>query len=97
MRDNPSGIINGEQVLEAVGAGSNGRKDVELMVPGVAELRQIMSRNPETIVARTTDPIRTPDGKWLRVYTLADGSAHRRITDDPAEIFEGNWQRAQAR
>jgi RNA polymerase sigma factor (sigma-70 family) len=97
MRDNPGGIINAEQVLETVGAGNDGRKPVELMVPSVAELRQIMSRMPETIVARTTEPIRTPEGKWLRVYTMADGSAQQRITDDPAEIFEGNWQRVQAK
>jgi len=86
MRDNPGGIINADQVLETVGAGNDGRKPVELMVPSVAELRQIMSRMPETIVARTTEPIRTPEGKWLRVYTMADGSAQQRITDDPAEI-----------
>jgi RNA polymerase sigma factor (sigma-70 family) len=97
MRDNPDGNINGERVLEAVGAGASGRKPVELLVPNVAELQQIMSRKPETIVARTAEPIRTPDGKWLRVYTLADGSAHQRITDDPAQIFEGNWQRIRVR
>lgn len=97
MRDNPGGIINAEQVLETVGAGNDGRKPVELMVPSVAELRQIMSRTPETIVARTTEPIRTPEGKWLRLYTMADGSAQQRITDDPAEIFEGNWQRTQVK
>jgi hypothetical protein len=94
MRDNPNGIIDGGRVLEAVGAGVSGRKHVELMVPSVAELRRTMSRSPETIVARTTEPIRTPEGKWLRVYTLADGSAHQRITDDPAETFVGNWQPA---
>jgi RNA polymerase sigma factor (sigma-70 family) len=93
MRDNPNGVIDGAQVLEAVGAGVSGRKHVELMVPSsVVELRRTMSRMPETIVARTPDPIRTPEGKWLRVYTLADGSAHQRITDDPAETFEGNWK-----
>ena len=91
------GVIDGERVLQAVGAGVSGRKHVELMVPSVAELRQIVSRTPETIVARTTEPIRTPEGKWLRIYTLADGSAQQRITDDPAEIFAGNWQRAQAK
>jgi hypothetical protein len=48
-------------------------------------------------VARTAEPIRTPEGKWLRVYTLADGSAHRRITDDPADTFEGNWQPARVK
>lgn len=97
MRDNPGGIINAEQVLETVGAGNNGRKHVELMVPSVAELRQIMSRTPETIVARTAEPIRTPEGKWLRVYTMADGSAQQRITDDPAAVFEGNWQPARVK
>ena len=97
IRDNPNGIIDGAQVLETVGAGVSGHKHVVLMVPSVAELRRIMSRAPETIVARTTEPIRTPEGKWLRVYTLADGSAHQRITDDPAEIFEGNWQPARVK
>ena len=97
MRDNPNGLINGEQVLEKAGAGQDGRKPVELLVPSVAELRQIMSRLPETIVARTAEPIRTPEGKWLRIYTLADGSAHRRISDDPAEIFEANWQPARVK
>ena len=97
MRDNPVGNVNAEQVLETVGAGVSGRKHVELMVPSVTELRQIMSQTPETIVARTTEPIRTPEGKWLHVYAMADGSAQQRITDDPAEIFEGNWQRTQAK
>ncbi len=97
MRDNPDGIINAEQVLETVGAGVSGRKHVELLVPGATELRRIMSRSPETIVARTTEPIRTPEGKWLRVYTMADGSAQQRITDDPDETFEGNWQPAKMR
>ena len=97
IRDNPVGNIDGAQVLETVGAGVSGRKHVELMVPSVAELRQIMSRTPETIVARTTEPIRTPEGKWLRIYTMADGSAQQRVTDDPAEIFEGNWQRTQVK
>jgi RNA polymerase sigma factor (sigma-70 family) len=97
MRDNPNGIIDGERVLEAVGAGVSGRKHVELMVPSAAELRRLMSRAPETIVARTAEPIRTPEGKWLRVYTLADGSAHQRITDEPVETFEGNWQPSQVK
>jgi RNA polymerase sigma factor (sigma-70 family) len=92
MRDNPSGNINAEQVLEAVGAGASGRKPVELLVPSVGELRQIMSRTPETIIARTVEPIRTPEGKWLRVYTLADGSAHERVMDDPGQTFAGRWE-----
>ena len=97
MRGNPGGNIDAEQVFERVGAGNDGRKHVELLVPNIAELRQIMSRNPETIVARTAEPIRTPEGQWLRVYTMADGSAQQRVTDDPAEVFEGNWQPARAK
>lgn len=97
MRDNPSGIINGEQVLEVVRAGVDGRQHVVLMVPSVAELRQIMSRTPQTIVARTTEPIRTPEGKWLRVYTLADGSAHQRVTDDATEVYERTLPPEQAK
>jgi RNA polymerase sigma factor (sigma-70 family) len=97
LRNNPDGVINGDQVLEKIGAGTSGRKHVELLVPSAAELRQIMSQSPQTIVARTAEPIRTPEGKWLRVYTLADGSAHQRITDNASDIFEGNWQPAQAK
>jgi RNA polymerase sigma factor (sigma-70 family) len=97
LLNNPGGIIDSERVLQAVGAGVSGRKPVELLVPSAAELRRLESRAPETIVARTAEPIRTPEGKWLRVYTLADGSAHQRITDDPAQAFEGNWQPARVR
>jgi hypothetical protein len=97
LRDNAGGNINAEQVLTSVGAGASGRKPVELLVPNIAELRQLMSRMPETIVARTAEPIRTPEGKWLRIYTLADGSAHQRITDSATDVFEGNWQLAQAK
>ena len=95
MRNNPGGNINAEQVLEAVGAGASGRKPVELLVPNVAELRQIISRTPETIIARTAEPIRTPDGKWLRVYTLADGSAHQRVMDEPGQKFSGQWEKGE--
>lgn len=92
MRNNPQGNIDAEQVFAAVDAGVSGRKQVELLVPNVAELRQIMSRTPETIIARTVEPIRTPDGKWLRVYTLADGSAHQRVMDEPGQKFSGQWE-----
>ena len=92
VRDNPNGNIDGARVLETVGAGVSGRKNVELMMPNGAEFRRLLSQQPETIVARTAEPIRTPEGKWLRVYTLVDGSAQQRITDDPAQTFEGNWQ-----
>ena len=73
----------------------NERTDCELLgdyAENGSELGKLIAEAPETIIART-DPIRAPDGKWLRVYSLADGSVHQRSTEGPDEAFAGNWAR----
>ena len=70
-------------------------KQVEMLVSD-SELGKLIAEAPETIIART-DPIRSPDGKWLRVYSLADGSVHQRSTEGPDEAFAGNWQLGQVK
>ena len=70
-------------------------KQVEMLVSD-SELRKLIAEAPETIIART-DPIKAPDGKWMRVYSLADGSVHQRSTDGPDEAFAGNWQLGQVK
>jgi hypothetical protein len=69
-------------------------KQVEMLVSEPAELRRLLKEAPETIIART-QPIATPDGKWLRVYSLADGSVHQRSSENPSEALDGKWQRAK--
>jgi hypothetical protein len=58
--------------------------DVELLVTDAADLDKL---DGNTIVARTV-AIKTPSGKWTRVYAFADGSAHRRVHDTPDEVWQ---------
>ena len=60
-----------------------------------SQLGKIMDEAPETIIARLRDPIPTPDGRWLRVYALADGSVQQNSTEDPYGAFDGNWHPGQ--
>ncbi|HMJ90871.1 MAG TPA: sigma-70 family RNA polymerase sigma factor [Candidatus Acidoferrum sp.] len=69
-------------------------KQVEMLVSEPSELRRLLKEAPETIIART-QPIATPDGKWLRVYSLADGSVHQRSTENANEAFDGKWKASQ--
>jgi len=59
--------------------------DVELVITDAADVRKL---DPNTIVARTV-AIKTPEGKWARVYVLADGSGHRRVHNAPDEVWQG--------
>jgi len=59
--------------------------DVELMITDAADIRKL---DGNTIIARTV-PIKNPEGKWTRVYVLADGSGHRRVHDGPDEVWQG--------
>jgi len=70
-------------------------KQVELLVSDLSQLGKILDEAPETIIARTADPIPTPDGRWLRVYTMADGSVQQRSTENADEAFDGNWHLGQ--
>jgi len=72
-------------------------KQFELLVSDPSQLGKILDEAPETIIARTADPIPTPDGRWLRVYALADGSVQQKSTDDPDEAFDGNWHLGQVK
>jgi hypothetical protein len=59
--------------------------DVELVITDAADVRKL---DPNTIIARTV-PIKTPEGKWTRVYVLADGSGHRRVHGSADEVWQG--------
>lgn len=59
--------------------------DVELVITDAADVRKL---DGNTIIARTV-PIKSPDGKWARVYVFADGSGHRRVHDTPDEVWQG--------
>jgi hypothetical protein len=68
---------------------------VELLVNDADQLGQVLNGayGPDDIIlARTRSPIPTADGKWIRYYALADGSARGRLTENPNHAFEGNWQ-----
>jgi hypothetical protein len=72
-------------------------KQVELLVSDPSQLGKLLDESPGTIIARTADPIATPDGRWLRVYSLADGSVQQRSTENADEAFEGNWHLGQVK
>ena len=59
-------------------------RDIELLITDGGEIRKL---HPETVVARTV-PMKMPNGKWMRVYAIADGSAHRRVHDTPDEVWQ---------
>jgi RNA polymerase sigma factor (sigma-70 family) len=65
---------------------------VEVLVTDPFQLGKLLDEAPETIVARTAEPILTPDGRWLRYYTLADASVQHFSTENPKQAFTGNWQ-----
>jgi hypothetical protein len=56
------------------------------------QLRELTDHTPDTIITRTRESIPTPDGRWLRIYGLADGSAHQLSTENPEQGFTGNWR-----
>ena len=66
--------------------------NVEMLVTNPEQLRELTDNTPDTIVTRTREPIPTPDGRWLRIYGLADGSAHQLSTENPEQGFTGNWR-----
>jgi hypothetical protein len=72
-------------------------KQVEFVLKDPSQFSKILAESPQTIIARTVDPMPTPDGKWLRVYTMADGSVQQRSTENPNEAFQGNWQLVQVK
>ena len=59
-------------------------KDIELLIGDAADLGKL---DPVTIIARTV-PRKTTDGKWMRVYAIADGSAHVRVHNTPDEVWQ---------
>ena len=65
---------------------------VEVLVNDAAQLGKLLGESAQTIVARTAEPIPTPDGRWLRFYTLADASVQHHSTEISNQAFTGNWQ-----
>jgi RNA polymerase sigma factor (sigma-70 family) len=65
---------------------------VEILVTDAQQLEELTEKTPDTIITRTRDPIPTPDGRFLRIYGLADGSAHQVSTEYPGQAFTGNWR-----
>jgi hypothetical protein len=41
------------------------------------------------------EPIPTPDGRFLRIYAMADGSVQSRSTEGANEAFDANWHLVQ--
>lgn len=60
--------------------------NVELLVSDAGALNKV---DPNTLIARMK-PIQSPDGKWVRVYAMADGSVHRRVHQTPEEFWDGS-------
>lgn len=66
--------------------------NVELLVKDAELLRELVDKDPQAIITRTRDPIPTPDGRWLRIYGNADGSAVQFTLDYPSQAFTDNWR-----
>ena len=60
---------------------------LEILVPNLAIYSQVKSY-PGSIVARTKEALPMPDGRWVRVYTRADGSAVNLIHDTPERAID---------
>src|SRR6185369_7825232 len=59
----------------------------EILVPNLEVLTQNKS-DSGLIVARSKDPIQSPDGRWVRVYTRVDGSVVNLIHDSAAKALD---------
>ena len=59
---------------------------LEILVPNLTTYSQLS--DPGTIVARTKQPLAMPDGRWVRVYTRADGSVVNLIHDTPQRAID---------
>lgn len=59
----------------------------EVLVPNLDILTQNKS-DSGLIVARSKDPIQTPDGRWVRVYTRVDGSVINFAHDSAARALD---------
>jgi RNA polymerase sigma factor (sigma-70 family) len=65
---------------------------VELAVSDVSQLPKLLHQAPDTIVARTTEAVQTPDDRWMRFYLQADGSVQNYSTPFSNQVFSANWQ-----
>jgi RNA polymerase sigma factor (sigma-70 family) len=59
----------------------------EIIVPNLDTLTQNKS-DTGLIVARSKDPIQTPDGRWVRVYTRVDGSVVNLVHDSATKALD---------
>lgn len=59
----------------------------DILVPNLEVLTQNKS-DSGLIVARSKDPIQTPDGRWVRVYTRVDGSVVNLIHDSATKALD---------
>jgi hypothetical protein len=59
----------------------------EILVPTLDTLTENKS-DSGLIVARSKDPIQTPDGRWVRVYTRVDGSIVNLIHDSATKALD---------
>ena len=59
----------------------------EILVPNLEVLTQNKS-DSGLIVARSKDPIQSPDGRWVRVYTRVDGSVVNLIHDSATKALD---------
>jgi RNA polymerase sigma factor (sigma-70 family) len=59
----------------------------EILVPTLDTLTENKS-DSGLIIARSKDPIQTPDGRWVRVYTRVDGSIVNLIHDSATKALD---------
>ena len=59
----------------------------EILVPNLDILTQNKS-DSGLIVARSKEPIQTPDGRWIRIYTRVDGSVINLVHDSATKAFD---------
>ncbi|MBI3869810.1 MAG: sigma-70 family RNA polymerase sigma factor [Verrucomicrobia bacterium] len=67
-------------------------KNVELALSDPSQLPILLQEAPETIVARTVEPVPTPDERWMRFYIQANGSVQNYSTPFSNQVFSSNWR-----
>jgi RNA polymerase sigma factor (sigma-70 family) len=70
--------------------------NVEFAESDPTQLQQLLQDGgSDTIVARTVEPMHTPDDQWMRFYVMADGSIQSYSTPFSNQVFSANWQLQQ--
>jgi len=75
------------ELKKRVGIQDEQWKQFEILIPNLDALT-LTKFDPGLIVARSREPLQTPDGRWIRIYTRGDGSVVSLVHDSPSIALE---------